>query len=424
MQKKLGIFLLGCALLLTASSARAQIKRAEELGKVFKSALSGKGKESPLSRKLKQRLVDFHIQRIEQQEAFRRASMDYLKLSPEVQEKQIQKFLHNEKQKISQDLQQLKRLEHAFSKDINPYELYPYGPEGLTYKNLGPYIWVKDRLEYYKLRKDRDAREMQIVDAMAGAGLEQQMRKSEVVPADKEAQFVISQLNPDTQYLLIGEEHFSTNVRDFIADLLWETSEAMDSETDTRRGIILFSEFVKEGTWLRPLDVHSPDAFTFLKNILTKIKDPVVRMSLGLGIPIIGLEPDFVNASSVEIWQNTEVEGFRLRNQRWLNTLRKYRQKYPNALFIIHAGRGHISYYEPFSLGKMLEGEERFVVEVGYETDRVEFMEDIMASGDLTDAKVHTNFVNTQREKNRVLRLEDPQKARLFGFDVRITVEK
>ena len=54
-----------------------------------------------------------------------------------------------------------KELEKKFPKGTNPYDFYPYAPEGLTHKSLGPYMWVKDQLEYdrwYQAQQVRKAK--------------------------------------------------------------------------------------------------------------------------------------------------------------------------------------------------------------------------------------------------------------------------
>ena len=40
----------------------------------------------------------------------------------------------------------------------------------------------------------------------------------------------------------------------------------------------------------------------------------------------------------------------RVRNQAWVKLIKKYRTKYPNALFVIHCGKAHADYLEPFAV--------------------------------------------------------------------------
>ena len=51
----------------------------------------------------------------------------------------------------------------------------------------------------------------------------------------------------------------------------------------------------------------------------------------------------------------------RLRNQSWVKLIKKYRQKHPNALFIVHCGEFHSDYLEPFAVPLSFPEEQTFV---------------------------------------------------------------
>ncbi|MBR4592684.1 MAG: hypothetical protein IKO35_05695 [Elusimicrobiaceae bacterium] len=386
MKKKLGICLLGLAVLLTASSAWAQGGKGK-LIQAGKQALRGKIQEIRLTRKLKKRMLEITANTNSADLGKRKA---------------------------------FNRLKKEFTEEVNPYELYPDGPDGLTFRNLGPYMATKDFLEHRKLIPSIKERARQKTALLRTPGFEERIRKSPLVPEGKETEWLFSQIKPDIQYLLIGEEHYSNNVEEVIAQLVGKVPGGLVSES---REIILFSEFYGEEFVLDPDDPFM---------MFAGIKDPVAREARDAYIPIVGLEPPFAGDDGFNLWENTQVEGVRLRNARWLEKIRAYREKYPDALFIIHAGRGHISYYEPFSLGKTLAGEKTFVVEVGYERDRIVFEEEFNEIKSLkfsfddeeTIKQVLDELMEELRVKNRVLWLEDPQEARLFGFDARLTVKK
>ena len=135
--------------------------------------------------------------------------------------------------------------------------------------------------------------------------------------------------------MLIGEERGSQQVTETITKLLKEIRAA---HPDDSQRIILFSESYPEGFRFDFMDESTA--------LLDRLEDPILRTAGDLEIPVIGLEPQFV--TSHPVGADVKIEGIRLRHERWLKTIRDYRERYPDALFIVQAGRGHISYYEPY----------------------------------------------------------------------------
>lgn len=393
MKKNVGICLLGLAILLTAPWAWAQGGKGSWL-KAGKRALSGKATESRLSRQIRQRMLEIQANRQTEERIFG-INPAYLGMPKTT----------------------FKELEKKFPKGTNPYDFYPYAPEGLTHKSLGPYMWVKDQLEYDKWFQAQQVRKEKLGVLLNTRGFESEIRVWDRVLPGEEPHFVVSQIKPDTQYVLIGEERSSQNVTETITKLLEEIRAAHPE--DSRR-IILFSEAYQEGFRFDFMDESTA--------LLDRLEDPILRTAGNLEIPVIGLETQFVKSHPVGA--DVKIEGIRLRHERWLKTIRDYRELYPDALFIVQAGRGHISYYEPYSLGQVLAAEKTFVVEVGYKEDRVLFTGDMALSGGLglEDEEVFHGLLEERadmlRKKNRILFLPDPQEARVLGFDARITVKK
>ena len=314
----------------------------------------------------------------------------------------------------------LKRYtQHAFAKEVNPYELYPNAPEGLTPETLGYYITIKDDLQVRKSSAAQYEKEEQARALWNSAGFLKKIRLSNAVPEGKEAKWLASQIKPDTQYLLVGVEH-NPNVTKMLTDFL---GEIVRTGEYAGRQIFLFSQSYGEGFR------QNPPKDEMVKELLEElVEDPVLFNAMVLNIPVIGLEPSFVR-SGRNFWVLNRPEGMRLRHERWLQTIRLYRERYPDALFIVYAGAGHISYGKPYSLGDALAGEKTFVTEIGFNGICWESDEDVlryMGGRDLdVDEVVEeiNDLDNVLREANRVLRIEDPKESRAIGFDARITVE-
>ena len=145
-----------------------------------------------------------------------------------------------------------------------------------------------------------------------------------------------------------------------------------------------------------------------------------------------GLEPGFVFHNHSNLLLTDEVEretlwpdfrrrvwssweGVRLRNQAWLKTIRTFREKYPDALFIVYAGVGHVLYSETYSLGNALAGAKTLVVNLYPPQSVVRLsLEELGEPYDLFDVATDEQFIH-----DRLVQFADPALSRLFGADVR-----
>ena len=98
-----------------------------------------------------------------------------------------------------------------------------------------------------------------------------------------------------------------------------------------------------------------------------------------LDIPSVGLEPvysclssdlcaSFVRGDSKrvkkkEITFDASLTGIKYRNENFVNTLQRYHKEYPDALFVVYAGAGHIEYHAFDSVSAQFEPEKTFVLD-------------------------------------------------------------
>lgn len=173
-------------------------------------------------------------------------------------------------------------------------------------------------------------------------------------------------VSPQVKQLLIGEEHDQPAVSAAILQLVKEIR-----ARNPHRRIICFSEFIVQDfpiqSLLKQKASNKIDQGYF--NIYSWMQDHQIR--------VFGLEPKQVGKyQTVQqlhtdghmhfekhyIWET--LLGIQWRNQQWFALLQKYRQLYPDALFIIHAGSGHTGYAQPFTLTEYFNPQETFVVHV------------------------------------------------------------
>ncbi|MBR4591745.1 MAG: hypothetical protein IKO35_00875 [Elusimicrobiaceae bacterium] len=308
----------------------------------------------------------------------------------------------------------------------DPYRLYPYAPDGLRWSNVPLYMATKNNLEIRQLLQQAKDR-LQVLAAMSSAGVLDGAFLEDVPPVGEEIPWLIEQIPADTQYLLLGEEHYYESIKSSVANTL-----ALLRQQMPQREIILFTEFLPN-TYTTSRGIKIPkntdpsikefeklhSEFTTSDGITYMTK--VVFQAEELEIPIVGLEPTYVgytdgkfNARLYDLETETSFreslwatpEGIRLRNRDWLRTIQNYRRRHPKALFVVYAGAGHLGYDMPYSVGEALvEKGKTFMVE----------------------------FVKTKRRHDGNVFLPDGQHvlhcatkdlARLMGFDVRIVIGK
>lgn len=178
-----------------------------------------------------------------------------------------------------------------------------------------------------------------------------QMQHEFSQPQQQYMKLLARQIPPDTQYLLLGEYH-EEFIGEYVARLLPQLR-----NNNPNREIILLTEFLSD-------KAHQP---------LTWLLSPhlsVFSTAQAEQIPLIGLEAPFVTRNkqvtflagkdqpAQRLWAS--LEGMAIRNNYWLEIIRKQRQEHPDALFIIYAGAAHLAYNKPDSLGAALSGEKTF----------------------------------------------------------------
>lgn len=177
---------------------------------------------------------------------------------------------------------------------------------------------------------------------------------------------------PNTKQILIGEQHQIKGVSQEILSFIKNVQ-----AQNPRRQIIYLTEFL----------LQDIDPLYTLSIMQLYIKDqPYYDIFFWLSthnICMMGLEPHYVWGMNsprlylghlfqpkpfpVPLWES--VSGVYLRNQSWRGAIAAARKKYPDALFIIHAGYGHTDYTSPFSIAGMFNPQETFVLRVVQEEE-------------------------------------------------------
>jgi len=274
--------------------------------------------------------------------------------------------------------------------DFLPTDVYPHA-SFLKPEHLPDYFLAKHNLEIQKwlpkLAESEEEFARRIDDFYAA-------KQTFTHPAEEDMAWLAGQLTPEHRYLLLGEEHDLPQARQEVANLITQLGKS-------GREVIVFTEFLYNG------QIWSEQKTTnHLKQYL-----PVWQAAEKAGVEVIGLEPKFMEnifgtrlmfarrykriaELSTDIW--TSVEGLRIRNACWLETLQRYRALYPQALFVIYAGAGHVEYRMPYSLGDALGGPQTVVAL--FNSQDLDW-----AFGDLPD---------------RIFKFNDPELSHLVGFDI------
>ena len=295
-----------------------------------------------------------------------------------------------------------------FSTRIPPEQMYP-GVSSLPREHLAEYFLTQQNLELEKwipiLQKQQETLTKEVPFL-------EQNRRLVTHPAQWDLRWLADQVTPEISYLLVGERHGFTEISNAVTQLVLTLRLRYP-----QRQIFLFTEFLPEGKTWKELKAFEG----------TRLHDPTWQAADISQIPVVGLEPRFV-WDNIELrlsYQNKQdqaceqllwgsVEGVRIRNEHWLNTLQQYRQQYPQALFVVYAGGAHLSYLEPYSLGITLPKEQTLVTSLrpqryymGHENQPL-----VTEFDELTEG----------RFRDRVIHFTSKEAARIAGFDISIQI--
>ena len=277
-------------------------------------------------------------------------------------------------------------------------EVYPHAPF-LKMEHTTDYFLIRHNLEVSKWVPKVQENQRTILARM------EDFRAAQVPvshPMKEDMAWLAQRIPQDTSYLLIGQKHGYIDIEKNVARLVREIR-----LRNPNRPILLLTEFLPEGR------VWGNSIFTDFSLHRCVWEEAALQ-----DISVIGLEPKFVDDNEVvlrshlQLGQRTvedadtvwaSLEGVRLRNERWMHTIEKMRQVSPEALIIIYAGNGHLSYAEPYSLGKFLSKQGGFVVS-------------------LEPNAGYFDEVTEMAFPARVLQFNQKDLSELAGFDVQIRI--
>lgn len=178
-------------------------------------------------------------------------------------------------------------------------------------------------------------------------------------------------LPKDLQTLYVGEIHGEPEIPGEVAKLVFSLKNIYPN-----RHIYLATEFVpaqeKEPFSLQEA-LTTPEA---IRNALNGVQRPAVRVlnaAVRAGIPVVGLEEEQAifrevlketrTIPTLQMYEDYAVSlvGMRFRNRAWAKRLRALRAADPDALIVVYAGAGHLSYNWDFNLPSLV-GEKSFVL--------------------------------------------------------------
>ena len=218
-------------------------------------------------------------------------------------------------------------------------------------KRLNEHVWPQLREHFYDLEN-------------TAAALQQ--------PLDPVA-FITEKITPDITTLGIGEVHDFSAIEKRVSQLLTQLR-----QTQPQREIILFTEFLPQNfLWEGEIPDWSKEPFWVAGFNSQGLLD-LWNHAQQLNIPVVGLEPmitfsttkyfkSYFSTGSPAFWGMhvpvyASLVGTQYRNGEFARTLKQYRQQYPDALFVIYAGQGHVGYNSPFSFTAQLPEEKTFVL--------------------------------------------------------------
>ena len=231
-------------------------------------------------------------------------------------------------------------------------------------------------------------------------------------------EWTAQQIPTTTKDLFIGEIHGEYEIPQFLSQLL-----PLLRKQNPQREIFLFTEFLVDNQYS---SFHLANLFT--QYAKKHYYYPVWEKAHELNIPLVGLESSTVQTvypikmanaygNFSHVPAGAAPEGIRLRNEHWWKIMQKYRQKHPDALFVVYTGSAHSFYNYPFSLAKRSPKKTTFMIELT--------MEEIREEGNVTFRTDNLESLNPNLSfPQPVLKWSSPDLVELSGFDVRVKLPK
>ena len=306
--------------------------------------------------------------------------------------------------------------------ELNPQELYPQQTFLRNSEQTGKYLAARNNRLFLQEIRRMEKVWMQIDENLPRLYTEAQALDQPQEPIA----WLADVIPPQTTQLFIGEAHGYSEIHQSVANLLREIR-----SRQTAREIILCTEFLPEElkwTGRRPSIADVPELFHKYFPIWDQALESKIQV-IGLELPAAvdgPCEVRYLNArgmlTKTSVWAS--LEGVRLRNERWVKTLTKYRAQHPDALFIIYTGADHSLYNRPFTLADNNASEKTFV-SVLYPNKFKSFA----SSGRLIATPIAKTMPDPLERliedldfERPVVKWTSPDLPQIAGFDVRIKV--
>lgn len=298
--------------------------------------------------------------------------------------------------------------------EIAPQHLYPDAHFLVTQEQLAQYFLAQNNRAFLTFYPKFNKLQQEIIRRT------EELQKHKIVPdidPSQDMAWVAAQAPQDVRYFLIGETHDYPEIQQSVSSLLHEIRQRF-----TQQKIFLFSEFLSDGqvlpqkNFVATLPAYKEVWNTALREQITpvgleplalwaendaRISYPSARIFLGIQT----MRTDDVRAS---------LEGVRLRNRHWQKIVADYRQKYPDALFIIYTGAWHVEYNHPYNLAKTFNPSETFEVSL-YPSLNLHALNKPNQTSAL-------DLITDGAFPERVLKFDRQDLSRLVGFDVQVKV--
>lgn len=168
---------------------------------------------------------------------------------------------------------------------------------------------------------------------------------------------------PGVKYLFLGEVHHRAGVQDLMLDMILSYRARY-----RERKVIVLTEFAEDSFPSFTQDFSQVD--------YTAYRSFFEELAL-FGIPVAGLEERAVMADTRTFVREdgaiqpaqTTAEGRRLRNLHWGKRIGQWREKYPDAVFIIYAGNAHVEYGRAYSVSSVMDPQETYVFSIQLASD-------------------------------------------------------
>lgn len=230
------------------------------------------------------------------------------------------------------------------------------------------------------------------------------------IKVQREAINYLNYIPQDVRFLYLGENHFVPSIKEEVMDILYQLRTRWPQRT-----IILFTEFLADTVYIANGPVPG--------EVSRSYGGVVWEYAHELGIPVVGVENaplwnDLNNPNNAERF-GVYMDATARRNERWVQHMRPFMEKEPDALFVVYAGGAHTDASFTRNLPALVGEKKSYIISFDVPGTKAAYNPVFNYIG--VPEELEQEFLKNKNYKLLTL-TQNGKYKKLIGFDLSVTV--